>query len=162
MNNCHNKLAEKMRETIKKAGKLEVTANGDFTLEANDVVLFPGSVYGFATCLTEAEKQVLFQEASQKGLSRINNASDFKPIEGNLYPIYWGKDKRIGDRPYQHLKDPARTGAIRLSTYKALKEKCICCAVVVVNDYDTVESVLRQAFPDLLKTTTKIQGKYNK
>lgn len=116
-----------MRETIKKNGILEVTANGDFTLGANDVVLFPGSVYGFAACLTEDEKQALFNEASQKGLSRISNASDFKPIEGNLYPIYWGKDKQIGARPYQHLKDPTGTGAIRLSTYKALKEKNICC-----------------------------------
>jgi len=57
--------AAKMRATIKKAAIIEVTASGDFMLGANNVVLFPGSVYGFAACLTEDEIRALFNEASQ-------------------------------------------------------------------------------------------------
>ncbi|MGR3178828.1 MAG: hypothetical protein ACUZ8E_12305 [Candidatus Anammoxibacter sp.] len=156
MNN-HKKLLSVMQAAFKN-NKIEVVhASGDFTLVKDQkMVLFPGSVYGFAVSLNKNEKQELFNEASKKGLAQLNTASDLKPIKGNLYPLYWGKDKQIGARPYQHLRNPKGTGAIRLSTYNALIGKEISCAVVVVSNCEA-EKVLQKTYPCLLKTTTQKQ-----
>ena len=115
--------------------------------------MFPGSVYGFACELDHVEKEALVYEAISKGLSRMRDPSEFHPITGNLYPLYWGKDKRLGARPYEHVGDPTGTGAIRLSTYEVLFDKDISCAVVIVSDNDRAEMSLKERYPDLMKTT---------
>jgi len=147
-------LIETMRRILGEQGIREVVASGEFCLPVSKPLLFPGAVYGFAACLTGQEVQVLFAEAQARGTSRLNSLTNFKPIYGSLYPIYWGKDKQLGARPYQHLGNPKKTGAIRLSTYLALIGKPLVCASIVVSDNISAERSLQAAFPDLLKTST--------
>ncbi|AKU23501.1 hypothetical protein [Massilia sp. NR 4-1] len=88
-------------------------------------------------------------------MNRIRELNDFRLIEGDLYPIYWGKDKQLGARPHQHLYDPTKTGAIRLSAYTSLAGKTIACVSLTVADFENAERSLQKRFPDLLKTSTK-------
>ena len=151
----HVRLVEAMRRVLMKQGIEEVPASGEFTLPAtNKPTLFPGAVYGFAVRLSEEERVALFSEANGRGLSQLAEISSFKPIEDDLYPIYWGKDKQLGSRLHQHLNNPTGTGAIRLSTYRALSGKVLACATLVVPDFEVAESIIQNAFPHLLKTTT--------
>jgi len=91
-------------------------------------------------------------------LARITILEGFQPIVGDFYPLYWGKDNELGARLYQHLNDPTKTGALRLSTHAALKVKTIACATVVVSDYAKAESVIQSTYPDLLKTSSRKNG----
>lgn len=151
----HLRLTEAMKRALEGSGILEVASCGEFKLPARKPTLFPGAVYGFGAYLTQEERRVLFEEARARSSSRLAELEQFKPIEGVLYPIYWGKDKQLGARPYQHLQNPEKTGAIRLSTYSSLWGKTIACAVVVFSDYVEAERVIQKAFPDLLKCSTK-------
>ena len=148
-------LSEAMKRVLANSGILEVPACGEFVLPSVKTTLFPGGVYGFGVCLSQEERQALFEEARNRGSARLADLEQFKPIEDLLYPLYWGKDKQLGARPYQHLQNPKKTGAIRLSTYSMLKGKQIACAVVVVSDNIRAERIIQEAFPDLLKCSTK-------
>jgi hypothetical protein len=143
-----------MRQTLSEQNIQEVTASGEFVLSTVKPILFPGAVYGFAVRLSEIEREAFLVEAVARGLSRFTDVSKFVPILEDLYPIYWGKDKQLGARPHQHLRNPVKTGAIRLSTYEALVGKTLACASLVVSDNSTAEIILQRAFPGLLKTTT--------
>ncbi len=147
-----------MRRALVGSDVIEVTASGEFTLPSHRPTLFPGAVYGFAVQLDQIELGALYEEARARKLSRVSRLEKAHPIEGTLYPLYWGKDKHLGARPYQHLNDPAKTGAIRLSTYKALHGKTIACVSLVVSDYAAAERILRSAYPDVLKTSTVQRG----
>jgi len=151
----HYSLLQAMRRAVKNVGIDEVPAAGEFSLSAGKTQLFPAAVYGFAARLSDAERLSLLEEARARGLCRLSNVEAFKPIEGDLYPIYWGKDKQLGARPHQHLGDPVGTGAIRLSTYTALAGRPIACVSLTVTDFDGAEQELQRVYPDLLKTTTK-------
>jgi len=153
MNN-HTRLLETMRIILGDQGIAEVAASGEFKLSDPKPLLFPGAVYGFAACLSEQEVKALFMEAQARGTSRLKDFGSFKPLHGSLYPIYWGKDKQLGARLYQHLGNPSKTGAIRLSTYSTLLGKALVCASLVVSDNISAERILQTAFPDLLKTST--------
>lgn len=150
----HLLLVNSMRRVFSEQNIQEVTASGEFIISSEKPTLFPGAVYGFAVRLSEIEREALLVEAVARGLSRLTDISKFVPMSENLYPVYWGKDKQLGARPHQHLGDPVKTGAIRLSTYSALKGKTLACASLVVSDYSTAELILQRAFPCLLKTTT--------
>jgi len=147
-----------MRRALAEGGIDEVTAGGEFTLPAYRPTLFPGAVYGFAVHLGQTDLKALFDEARTRKLSRVSRLKSIRPIEGTLYPLYWGKDKHLGARPYQHLNDPAKTGAIRLSTYKALRGKTIACVSLVVSDYGAAERIMRRVYPDMLKTSMVRRG----
>ena len=149
--NTHQSLAAAMRRALLESAISEVDASGEFTLPALKPTLFPGAVYGFAVHLNKNDLKSLFEEAQARGLSRIAKLENIHPIEGTLYPLYWGKDKQLGARPYQHLNDPTKTGAIRLSTYKSLSGKAIFCATLVVSDYVAAEGIIQKAYPDMLK-----------
>lgn len=155
---AHILLLSSMRTVLNRVGIPEVSASGEFSLPSNGTTLFPGAVYGFAARLTVDERLALFEESRSRGLCRLTEASVFKAIEEDLYPIYWGMDKQLGARPYQHLGNPTGTGAIRLSTYEILKGKTVACATLVVADYVQAELAMKLAFPDLLKTSTKKYG----
>jgi hypothetical protein len=144
-----------MRCVLEAAGIAEVPAAGEFCLPCVSPVIFPGAVYGFAARMTGLEIQRLFDEASFRKLSRMSARERLQPIEDDLYPIYWGKDRQLGARPHQHLQDPTGTGALRLSTYAALAGKAIACVSLTVSDFEAAEQALQNKFPDLLKTTTK-------
>jgi len=143
-----------MKRALEGSGILEVAACGEPVLPATKPTLFPGAVYGFGVCLNQEERQALFEEARARSSARFAEIEQFKPIEGLLYPIYWGKDKQFGARPYQHLQNPKKTGAIRLSTYSTLRGKHLACAVIVVPDNVAAERTIQKAFPDLLKCST--------
>jgi hypothetical protein len=147
-----------MRRALAGSGIEEVTASGEFTLPAHRPTLFPGAVYGFAVHLDPIDLRALFDEARARRLSRASRLKSVHPIDGTLYPLYWGKDKHLGARPYQHMNDPRKTGAIRLSTYKVLHGKPIACVSLVVSDYAAAERILRTAYPDMLKTSTVRQS----
>jgi hypothetical protein len=147
-----------MRRALGGSDVIEVTAGGEFMLPANRPTLFPGAVYGFAVHLSQTDLKALFDEARTRKLSRVSRLKSVHPIEGTLYPLYWGKDKYLGARPYQHLNDPAKTGAIRLSTYKALRGKSIARVSLVVSDYGAAERIMRRAYPDMLKTSMARHG----
>lgn len=151
-------LAAAMRHALVGSGVDEVTASGEFTLPAYRPTLFPGAVYGFAAHLDRTELKALFEEARARKRSRASRLKSINPIEGTLYPLYWGKDKHLGARPYQHLNDPRKTGAIRLLTYRSLRGKRIACVSLVVSDYAAAERILRSAYPDMLKTSTVQRG----
>lgn len=148
-----------MRQVLRCAEIAEVPAAGEFTLPGVSPILFPGAVYGFAVRLTEEQARDLFEEAKERGLNRLPKLEDFRPIEGDLYPLYWGKDKQLGARPHQHLQDPTKTGSVRLSTYKSLAHRKIACVSLTVDDFEAAERALQTAFPDLLKTTTSSFGR---
>lgn len=150
----HLRLTEAIKRALEGSGILEVAACGEFILPATKPTLFPGAVYGFGVCLNQEERRALFDEARARGSARLAELEQFKPIEGLLYPIYWGKDKQLGARPYQHLQNPKKTGAIRLSTYSSLRGKTIACAAIVVSDNVEAERVIQKAFPNLLKCST--------
>ena len=147
-----------MRRALEGSDVIEVTASGELTLPAYRPTLFPGAVYGFAVHLDQTDLKALFDEARTRKLSRASRLKSIRPIEGTLYPLYWGKDKYLGARPYQHLNDPAKTGAIRLSTYMALRGKTIACVSLVVSDYAAAEQIMRKAYPDMLKTSMVRRG----
>lgn len=150
----HLRLAEAMKRALEGSGILEVAACGEFALAVIKPTLFPGAVYGFGVCLNQEERRAFFEEARARGSARLAELEQFKPIDGLLYPIYWGKDKQLGARPYQHLQNPEKTGAIRLSTYATLQGKLLACAVIVVSDNVEAERTIQKAFPDLLKCST--------
>ena len=151
----HIRLLGAMRQVLREAGIAEVSAAGEFTLPGVKPVLFPGAVYGFAASLNDVQRCQFFNEAKDRRLNRIRELNDFRPIEGDLYPIYWGKDKQLGARPHQHLQDPTKTGAIRLSTYSSLAGKIIACVSLTVADFESAERAIQSKYPDLLKTSTK-------
>ncbi|WP_148300330.1 hypothetical protein [Holophaga foetida] len=151
----HDVLIQKMRAVLINERIKEASASGIIILGADKPVLFPGAVYGFAAILKPDDKLNLFHEATNRGLTRLNSPEEFNPIVGNLYPLYWGKDKYLGARAYQHIYNPQKTGSIRLSTYRELKNKEIICASITVESYVNAEIALKDAFPDLLKTSTQ-------
>lgn len=151
----HLSLIAAMRKVLAAEKLNEVAASGEIVLPVSPQTLFPGAVYGFAARLSKEDLHTSFQEATKRGLARPSMLESIKPIEDELYPLYWGKDKQIGARPYQHLNNPVGTGAIRLSTYQSLLGKPIACATLVVSDHVAAERAIQKAFPDILKTSTK-------
>ena len=141
-----------IKSEFSNAGVNEVPAVGEFSLSDDNPKLFPGGVYGFFVVLTQDEAKSFFDEASERRATFIDSAEKFKPIKDNIYPIYWGKDKSIGKRPYEHLKNPKGTGSIRLSTYSSLAGKKIQSIAVVVDDNEKLELHLQEKYPHLLLT----------
>jgi len=148
-------MLEIVKNELSVAGVREVGATGEFSLSDSKPKLFPGGVYGFFVELTEEEAKAFFTEASDRNAIYLESFDQFKPIKDSFYPIYWGKDKSIGKRPYEHLKNPKGTGSIRLSTYHSLVNKRIHSIAIIVDNNDKLESHLQNKFPHLLLTKTE-------
>jgi len=146
---------EIVKNELKAAGVNQVDASGEFFLSDSMPKLFPGGVYGFFVELSEEEAKKFFNEASERNSASLDSFGKFKPIKDNFYPIYWGKDKSIGKRPYEHLKNSKGTGSIRLSTYRSLENKKIHSITIIVDDNDKLENHLQNQFPHLLLTKTE-------
>ena len=144
-----------VKQELNAAGVKEVSAEGTFTLSEDKPKLFSGGVYGFFVELSNEEAKDFFEEASKRNTLYLKSFSQFMPIKDSFYPIYWGKDKSIGKRPYEHLKNPKGTGSIRLNTYKSLKNKTIHSLTIVVDDNEKFENHLQNKFPHLLLTKTE-------
>ncbi len=125
--------------------------------ETNEKVLtFPGSAYGFCVRLNEQELNSIFNEAITKRTARFGNIQEWRPISEDIYPLYWGKDKMLGAKIYQHLKNTKTTGLARLCAYKALHGKDIACAALTVTNYSELEAALQMERPHLLMAVTRV------
>jgi len=148
-------MLEIVKNELTVVGVSQVEATGEFSLSDSEPKLFPGGVYGFFVELSDKEAREFFNEATERNTTFTKSFDKFNPIKDSFYPIYWGKDKSIGKRPYEHLKNPKGTGSIRLSTYQSLKNKRIHSIAIVVDDNDKLERHLQTKFPHLLLTKTE-------
>jgi hypothetical protein len=84
--------------------------------------------------------------------SDVPISPDINKIEGqgNLYPIYWGKDisppKRIG----AHVKNYKNTGNAKLKDRPEIKGKELLFGAIFVSDYKTFEKYLHDNFKPLI------------
>jgi len=133
-------------------------AEGVFTNTAtNEKALnLPGSTYGFCVRLNDQERQAVFRESLTKRSSRLNNVQEWRPIAEDIYPLYWGKDKMLGARIHQHLKNTKKTGLARLCAYTTLHGKEIACVSLTVTQYSELEAALHQERPHLLLAVTRV------
>ena len=135
-----------------------VVAEGVFTntLTNKKALNLPGSVYGFCVRLNEQERDSIFSEAKSKKTTRLSNVQEWLPISENIYPLYWGKDKMLGARIHQHLKNTKTTGLARLCAYTTLHGKEIACAALTVTKYSELEATIQNERPHLLLAVTRV------
>lgn len=112
-----------------------------------------GSVYGIAVQLTQSEVRDFWNAYS--GKNQMKHIEEWKPIEENYYPLYWGKDKFLGDRMYKHTKVYKKTGTARLCLRKELDGKDIIYGICICSDYSAAEQILHQTYPALYTKKTK-------
>lgn len=135
-----------------------VVAEGVFTnnLTNKKALNLPGSAYGFCVRLNEQERDSVFAEAKGKETTRLTNVQEWLPLSENFYPLYWGKDKMLGARIHQHLKNTKTTGLARLCAYTTLHGKEIACAALTVTKYSELEAVIQNERPHLLLAVTRV------
>lgn len=136
----------------------QVVAEGTFLNTATNVkaLNLPGSTYGFCVRLNKQERASLFDEAINKRTSRLSNIQDWLPLSEDVYPLYWGKDKMLGARIHQHLKNTKTTGLARLCAYTTLHSKEIACVALTVTQYSALETALQHERPHLLLAGTRV------
>ncbi|WP_422910501.1 hypothetical protein ACOCLD_00875 [Pseudomonas sp. MAC6] len=147
-----------METTAKNKQIQQVVAEGIFTNTSTntETLNFPGAVYGFCVRLNELERNAVFAEAQQKRTTRLNSVQEWKPLEVDIYPLYWGKDKMLGARIHQHRKNTKATGLARLCAYETLHGKEIACVALTVTKYSELESALQTTRPHLLLAVTRV------
>lgn len=126
------------------------------TLTNHKALNLPGSSYGFCVRLNEKGHDSVFAEAERKSATRLPNAKEWLPIAEDIYPLYWGKDKMLGARVHQHLKNTEKTGLARLCAYETLRDKEISCVVLTVTKYSELEAALHKQRPHLLLAVTRV------
>lgn len=134
-------------------------AEGVFTNTATNenVLSLPGAVYGFCVRLNEKGRNAVFAEAKKKATTRLKNADEWLPLSEDIYPLYWGKDKMLGDRIHRHLKNNSPgTGIARLCAYATLHDKEIACVALTVTQYAKLEAALQSDRPHLLLAVTRV------
>ncbi|MES1997764.1 MAG: hypothetical protein V4446_00455 [Pseudomonadota bacterium] len=147
-----------MEDVASKKGIQKAIAEGVFTNNAtNEKVLnLPGAAYGFCVRLNEEERNAVFAEAQDKKTTRLINVNQWRPLSEDIYPLYWGKDKMLGARIHQHLKNSKTTGLARLSAYSTLHDKNIACVALTVTQYAQFEAALQNERPHLLLAVTRV------
>jgi len=147
-----------METVANREGVEQTIADGTFTNRSNNskVLELPGAVYGFCVRLNDNERNSVFEEARSKQTTRLKNIQEWLPLQDNIYPLYWGKDKMLGARIHQHLKNTKTTGLARLCAYTSLHNKEIACVVLIVTRYSELETALQETHPHLLKAVTRV------
>ena len=79
-----------------------------------------GGVYGIAVELADDEKKDFFEKHNRNSSLSFN---EWKPIDGNIYPLYWGKDSNLGFRLYDHMKSRKSTATLQLNSRKYLNSR---------------------------------------
>ena len=153
-----SELKNAMEVVAASKGILQTIAEGVFTNnQTNDKVLnLPGAAYGFCVRLDDSERDNVFAEALQKNTSRLSDVHEWLPLKDNIYPLYWGKDKMLGARIHQHLKNTKATGLARLCAYTSLHNKEIACVALTVTKYAELEEALQAKHPHLLLAVTRV------
>lgn len=147
-----------MKAVADREGIQQTIAAGVFKNSPNNAKILdlPGAVYGFCVRLEANEHTRVFSEAEEKGTTRLGDIHEWRPLRDNIYPLYWGKDKMLGARIHQHLKNTKTTGLARLCAYTSLHSKEIACVALTVTRYSDLEAALQIAHPHLLKAVTRI------
>ena len=133
-------------------------AEGVFTNTSTNknILSLPGATYGFCVRLSDQESDSVFNEARSKQTARLTNVEEWHPIKKDIYPLYWGKDKMLGARVHQHLKNTKKTGLARLCAYTTLHGKEIACVALTVSQYSEFEAALHRERPHLLLAVTRV------
>lgn len=147
-----------MEYVATREGIAQTIAEGIFTNSPNNATALnlPGAVYGFCVRLEDRERDDIFLESKQKRTTRLSSVQDWRPIQANIYPLYWGKDKMLGARIHQHLKNTKTTGLARLCAYSKLHDKDIACVALTVTRYSELETALQATYPHLLLAVTRV------
>lgn len=133
------------------SGVIEQIGNEDCRLSDSR-----GSVYGVAIKLKdESDKKQVFKAIPEE---RRNNTKveNWKPIDENYYPLYWGKDINMGIRIHSHTRSMKSTGTLQLNTLQALKGREVIYGVLPCLNCEKHEKQMHEKYPDILKT---IKGK---
>jgi len=120
------------------------------TSENKKVLSLPGSTYGFCVRLNDCDRGLVFNEAVSKGTSRFHAVQEWHPFADDIYPLYWGKDRMLGARIHQHLKNTKKTGLARLCAYRTLHGKEIACISLTVDRYSDFETILQKERPPFI------------
>ena len=112
-----------------------------------------GGVYGIAVRLSPSDTSA-FVTKNNLNHKNIKSISDWKSIGDDFYPLYWGKDSRLGSRIYAHLNKYKGTGAANLCKHKELQGKEVIFGICICNDYEKGEKNLHRAFPALYTKST--------
>lgn len=136
----------------------KTVAEGVFTNSATNkkALNLPGAAYGFCIRLNEQERNAVFAEAKKKGTTRLKSIQEWRPLSEDIFPLYWGKDKMLGARIHQHLKNTKKTGLARLCAYTTLHSKEIACVALTVTQYSELEGALQNERPHLLLAVTRV------
>ena len=119
-----------------------------------DLDIEKGGVYGFAIKIDCKDKYTVFSSIKEyKNFKKIE-VTNWKPIEDDYYPLYWGTDMNLGTRITAHIKNFAGTGAIHLcdSRYNSIKKYEIIYGAVLCSERKSVENALLKKYPCILKT----------
>lgn len=119
-----------------------------------------GCVYGFAVLIPTKDVYTVFQYfANNKILhERFYNGkkpkdySEWKPLDGSYYPLYWGKDKNMGLRLAAHTKSIKSTHTLQFCNIDILKEYRVIYGAISCLNCESNEDMLHKTFPDVLKT----------
>lgn len=111
-----------------------------------------GGVYGFAIEFeSETEKIEFFNKLKANNFKmRIHNPDEWKPLKGNFYPLYWGKDVNLGFRLYEHTTDNKTSASIQLCR-EAFEGYSIIYGGVLCKNRDVYENMLHKEYADVLK-----------
>ncbi len=120
-----------------------------------------GGVYGIAVKLnTDEEKKELYNalnnDATHKTKKFPKSIDDWKTIGDDCYPLYWGKDQKLGSRLYDHTKKHSGKYTLQLDSLGILKGKTVIYGAILCLNKKTVERKLHVEYPDVLKT---VKGK---
>lgn len=146
-------------EGIASKNKIKMDAAvGVFTNSETNVnsLVLPGATYGFCVRLSPDQRHNVFKESQNFRTNRFVEISCWSSIQDDIYPLYWGKDKMLGARIHQHLKNTQTTGLARLCAYTSLHGKEIACVALTVSKYAELELALQRDRPHLLKAVTRV------
>ena len=107
-----------------------------------------GGVYGIAVELADDEKKYFFEKHNRNSSLSFN---EWKPIDGNIYPLYWGKDSNLGFRLYDHMKSRKSTATLQLNSRKYLNSRKVIYGAILCKNIANNEKLLRENYPDIFK-----------
>lgn len=118
-----------------------------------------GSVYGIAVKInSKKDKKMIWDTYNGKN----ERLQEWKSIEDNFYPLYWGKDTNMGSRLHAHTKKYSSTGSLQLcdKKYEVLSKFEIIYGAILCSQSNEIEKQLHKKYPDMLaeKMNAKIKG----
>lgn len=119
---------------------------GEYT--ANENFQSTGSVYGIWIEVEDAKKEDLFNELSLIYQIDINDQA--KKIQGNWYPLYWGKDISPSKRTKDHFDCSDTTSSLKLLKSDLLSEYRFVYGIILVHKYEEFEKLLHKKISPII------------